>query len=283
MHRRRPPQPSATAPTPLRRGHLHRRQHIRNTSIRHVRPQAVLVRPQPRRPRLHPDPGCVPHSSRSSRRSPDRPDRSAEHRCRGHRTGCLELLRPRQPPAVDRHRRVRRPGPASDRRRHLVTPRPRHVPTRPSDTGESHPSTRRPSLARPLMTNPDTTIAASLRTALAGRKAIVICGRTDDAHAWQRLLATAAPAGSLVIALDEAARIRNAATVTGATAQLAWQHNALAGLDGTGWLAEQTDAFDPRREAVLILPDPLDPPAAGTRPRLGQRPAIGRLLEDKTV
>jgi hypothetical protein len=133
------------------------------------------------------------------------------------------------------------------------------------------------------MTAADMSITGLLHAAIADGKAVVVCGRIDDAAAWRQLLITIAPERSLVIALDEAARIQMASPVAGATAQLGWQHDAVAGLDGSGWLAEQADAFDPHGDAVLLLPDPLDPHHAGSRLRLGRRPAVGRLLEDKTV
>jgi hypothetical protein len=133
------------------------------------------------------------------------------------------------------------------------------------------------------MTPRDKSIADLLRASIGTGKAIVICGRTDDAEAWRQLFNTVAPERSLVIALDEEARVRALGTVSGATAQLGWQHDALAGLDGLGWLSEPADAFDPGREAVLLLPDPLDPQHAGSRRRLGRRSLVGRLLEDKTI
>jgi len=119
--------------------------------------------------------------------------------------------------------------------------------------------------------------AASIADLLPGTKIIAICGRADDAHAWRDLLG---PGRCLAVALDDAPR---EALFRGATDQLAWQHGTIAGLDGSGWLAPAADTFDPDNTAALVLPDPLDPPHAGTRRRLGRRPPAWRLFEDKTI
>lgn len=136
------------------------------------------------------------------------------------------------------------------------------------------------------MTGPDLLIRDLLLQILAGRRAIVLCGRDDDAAAWRGLLGRERPDRCMTVALDATARDRpgrQGHAGAGATGHLAWQHSVIAGLDGSGWLSQAADMFDPERKAVLILPDPLDPPAAGTRPRIGRRPAAWRLLEDKTT
>jgi len=129
---------------------------------------------------------------------------------------------------------------------------------------------------------PDELIRDHLQRVLAGRSVIVLCGREDDAVAWQRLLGER-PDRCLTIALDAAARRHCDHRAAGATGHLAWHHDIIAGLDGSGWLSQAADAFDPDRGAALVLPDPLDPPAAGTRSRIGRRPSGWRLLEDKTL
>jgi hypothetical protein len=86
---------------------------------------------------------------------------------------------------------------------------------------------------------------------------IVVCGRADDAWAWRDLLG---PARCLALPLDDPPPEVRTRTLRGASDHLAWQHRAIAGLDGSGWLARPADAFDPDRSAALILPDPLDPP-----------------------
>lgn len=111
-------------------------------------------------------------------------------------------------------------------------------------------------------------------------KLIVVCGRADDAAAWQDLLG---PARCLAIALDDAPPEVRPRTLRGASDHLAWQHHAVGGLDGSGWLAGPADAFDPDYTATLVLPDPLDPPNAGARRRFGVRQPAWRLFEDKTV
>lgn len=111
-------------------------------------------------------------------------------------------------------------------------------------------------------------------------KLIVVCGRADDAEAWQALLG---PARCLAIALDDAPSDVRPRTLRGASDHLAWQHRAVGGLDGSGWLAGPADAFDPDRIATLVLPDPLDPLEAGGRRRFGVRQPAWRLFEDKTV
>ncbi|WP_203907164.1 hypothetical protein [Rhizocola hellebori] len=65
--------------------------------------------------------------------------------------------------------------------------------------------------------------------------------------------------------------------------RLAFHHESIAGLNGTGPLSDIADRFDPQRLAALITPDPLDPPAAGSRRRLGRRRPMWRLCEDKGV
>ncbi|MFY1637117.1 hypothetical protein ACN27F_28220 [Solwaraspora sp. WMMB335] len=111
-------------------------------------------------------------------------------------------------------------------------------------------------------------------------KVIVVCGRADDAAAWQDLLG---PARCLALALDDAPPETRRRTLPGASSHLAWQHHAIGGLDGSGWLAGPADAFDPDNTATLVLPDPLDPPHAGVRKRIGVRQPAWRLFEDKTV
>ncbi|MFV2110257.1 hypothetical protein [Micromonospora sp. LOL_015] len=111
-------------------------------------------------------------------------------------------------------------------------------------------------------------------------KVIVVCGRADDAAAWQDLLG---PARCLALALDDAPPETRRHALPGASSHLAWQHHAIGGLDGSGWLAGPADAFDPDNAATLVLPDPLDPPHAGVRRRIGVRQPAWRLFEDKTV
>ncbi|WP_230415992.1 hypothetical protein [Micromonospora tarapacensis] len=111
-------------------------------------------------------------------------------------------------------------------------------------------------------------------------KLIVVCGRADDAAAWQELLGSAR---CLAIALDDAPPEARPRTLRGASDHLAWQHHAVGGLDGSGWLAGPADAFDPDYTATRVLPDPLDPPNAGVRRRYGTRPPAWRLFEYKTV
>lgn len=133
------------------------------------------------------------------------------------------------------------------------------------------------------MMQPDVLIREQLLRVLAGRRVIVLCGRADDAGAWQRLLGHERPDRCLTIALDTAAQGHPERRTAGATGHLAWHHNVISGLDGSGWLSRAADAFDQDRKAALLLPDPLDPPAAGTRLRIGRRHAAYRLLEDKTT
>jgi hypothetical protein len=120
---------------------------------------------------------------------------------------------------------------------------------------------------------------SSLTGLLPDGRVIVVCGRADDAQAWQDLLG---PARCLAIALDTAPPQEQTQVLRGASNHLAWQHQAIAGLDGSGWLARPADAFDPDQTATLLFPDPLDPPEAGRR-RFGRRHPTWRLFEDKTV
>jgi hypothetical protein len=111
-------------------------------------------------------------------------------------------------------------------------------------------------------------------------RVIVVCGRADDARAWQDLLG---PTRCLALALDDAPPETRRRTLRGVSDHLAWQHHAISGLDGSGWLAGPANAFDPENTATLVLPDPLDPPHAGVRRRIGIRQPTWRLFEDKTV
>ncbi|WFE22797.1 hypothetical protein O7621_05505 [Solwaraspora sp. WMMD937] len=122
--------------------------------------------------------------------------------------------------------------------------------------------------------------ALPINQLLPDGKVIVVCGRADDAAAWQDLLG---PARCLALALDDAPPETRRHALPGASSHLAWQHHAIGGLDGSGWLAGPADAFDPDNAATLVLPDPLDPPHAGVRRRIGVRQPAWRLFEDKTV
>ncbi len=119
-----------------------------------------------------------------------------------------------------------------------------------------------------------------LEELLAGAQFIVVCGRSDDASAWTNAFGSQR---CLAMSLDEAASKAPATMPGNESGRLAFHHEALAGLDGTGWLAGTADAFDAHQQAVLIAPDPLDPPQAGSRRRLGQRPSMWQLCEDKAV
>jgi hypothetical protein len=119
-----------------------------------------------------------------------------------------------------------------------------------------------------------------IKQLLPDGKVIVVCGRADDAAAWQDLLG---PTRCLALALDDAPPETRRRTLHGASDHLAWQHHTIAGLNGSGWLAGPADAFDPDNTATLALPDPLDPPHAGVRRRIGVRQPAWRLFEDKTV
>ncbi len=119
----------------------------------------------------------------------------------------------------------------------------------------------------------------SLTDLLPSGRYLVLCGRRDDAHAWQEFLG---PDRCLAIPLD-ARDAAPSSPLRGATSHLAWQHRLVAALDQPGPMTRQADAFDANREAVLILPDPLDPPLTGTRQVFGRRPALNRLLGNKTV
>jgi hypothetical protein len=124
------------------------------------------------------------------------------------------------------------------------------------------------------------TVMERLDKLLAGAQLIVVCGRSDDATAWTNAFGSQR---CLALSLDKAASKAHAAMPRNESGRLAFHHEALAGLDGTGWLAGAADAFDAHQQAVLIAPDPLDPPRAGSRRRLGQRPRMWQLCEDKAV
>lgn len=124
------------------------------------------------------------------------------------------------------------------------------------------------------------TAVERLDQVLGGAQLIVVCGRSDDAAAWTD---TFGSRRCLALSLDEAASKASGTLPSNESGRLAFHHDALAGLDGTGWLSDAADTFDPHQRAALILPDPLDPPRAGSRRRLGQRPRKWQLCEDKAV
>lgn len=122
-------------------------------------------------------------------------------------------------------------------------------------------------------------IDMNLTNLLPKGRFIVLCGRPDDATAWQDVLG---PDRCLALALDSAPA-PPIHTLRGASDHLAWHHQLIAGLDHPGWLTSQADAFDRQRAARLLLPDPLDPPQTGTRRGFGRRSPVWRVLENKTI
>jgi hypothetical protein len=108
---------------------------------------------------------------------------------------------------------------------------------------------------------------------------IVLCGRQDDALQWRDLLG---PDRCLALPLD-IPPLFPTRPLTGASAHLAWHHKLIADLDEPGWLTEQADSFDPRRQATLLFVDPLDPRRAGARRRFGGRSPLMRVLENKAI
>jgi hypothetical protein len=122
-------------------------------------------------------------------------------------------------------------------------------------------------------------MTAAIGDLLPAGLTIVVCGRSDDSRAWTDLIGASR---CLPIALDAATPEALPRLLTGASDELTWQYRTIAGLDGSGWLARPADRFDPGHQATLVLPDPLDPPAAGDRRRLGRRRAAWRLFENKT-
>jgi hypothetical protein len=109
---------------------------------------------------------------------------------------------------------------------------------------------------------------------------IVVCGREDDASAWRSILGAQR---CLALALDAAPSNVGPRQAHGATGLMNLHQADVAWMDGSGWLAAPADQFDPQREAGLLLPDPLDAPAAGPRRTIGARPLGWRLYEDKTA
>jgi hypothetical protein len=109
---------------------------------------------------------------------------------------------------------------------------------------------------------------------------IVVCGREDDVTAWRSLLGAQR---CLALSLDAAPSSARPRPAHGATDLMNLYQADVAGMDGSGWLAGPADRFDAQHKAGLLLPDPLDAPAAGPRRTIGARPASWRLYEDKTA
>jgi hypothetical protein len=128
-------------------------------------------------------------------------------------------------------------------------------------------------------------VAATLGVAFAGRPAVVFAAKPTDIPAWRTLLADAAE--TLVLDAGNPAPPGpgpDRPPARGAGEHLARQHDAIAALaTGGSALAAEVDRFDPHHHAVLVFPDPLDPPAWGRRPRLGPKNRAWAALEDKTA
>lgn len=125
-----------------------------------------------------------------------------------------------------------------------------------------------------------TTLREQIRQSIPADKVVITCGREDDAAAWRALLDVRR---CVAVALDTQMEGRPRELLTGASSYLTWQHDTIANIETDSWLARHVDRFDPDRKALLVIPDPFDPPQAGRRDRLGRRHPIARLLEDKTI
>ncbi|GAB2814256.1 hypothetical protein GCM10022221_10110 [Actinocorallia aurea] len=120
-------------------------------------------------------------------------------------------------------------------------------------------------------------IADGLAEVSEGRPVIVLSARDVDASHWEELL-TDAGSERLVISLEKETQAHR--RVSGPTSHIALHHETIARLTlGPSPL----DDFDPSGRAVLIVPDPLNPPLTGSRPRLGPRLPAWALVEDKML
>jgi hypothetical protein len=129
-------------------------------------------------------------------------------------------------------------------------------------------------------------IATALHDAVQGRPVIVFVPKSTDASHWRRLLADAGVSSALTVALDDPdliSRVLHGRRIAGPTGHLALQHHLIRNLTGLSPIAPVVMDFDPRHQAVVLAPDPLDLPSTGDRELLGAKTLASRLVEHKTI
>lgn len=129
-------------------------------------------------------------------------------------------------------------------------------------------------------------ITTALGSAVNDRPVIAFVPKAADASHWEQLLNDAGANDVLVIALDHGTydqRIRPRRPITGSTGHLAFHHEIIGNLTGSAPADPAIETFDPQHRALVIAPDPLDPPATGGRELLGAKTPAARLLEHKTI
>lgn len=120
---------------------------------------------------------------------------------------------------------------------------------------------------------------------LAGTKAVVICSQQADALEWRRLLATAGCTGVLVLAFDgpDLGPLLPSSCSRSAGQLITDRRSLIATLDGDSPSAGVVDRFDPDRQAVVLVTDPVDPPRLRRRRLFGAKHPSWSLCEHKSV
>jgi hypothetical protein len=129
-------------------------------------------------------------------------------------------------------------------------------------------------------------IAAALHDAVQSRPAIVFAPKGTDAPHWLRLLADAGVTNALTVAVDDSeliARMSGGHRIAGPTDHLAVQHQLIRDLTSVSPIDPVVMDFDPRHRAVVLAPDPLDPPWIGDRELLGSKTPASHLVEHKMI
>jgi hypothetical protein len=129
-------------------------------------------------------------------------------------------------------------------------------------------------------------IAAALHDTVQGRPVIVFTPKGTDAPHWLRLLADAGVSNALTVPVDDSellSRLSHGHRIAGPTGHLALQHQLIRNLTGVSPIAPMVMDFDPRSRAIVLAPDPLDPPWTGDRELLGAKHLVSHLVEHKTI
>lgn len=129
-------------------------------------------------------------------------------------------------------------------------------------------------------------ITIALHDAIEDRSAIVFLPKTTDVPHWKHLLNDAGINDTLIVALDDDTfqnRISLGRPITGSAGHVDFHHEIIRNLTGADPLDPSVEDFDPQHEAVVLAPDPLDPPATGGRELIGRKMSAIRLVEHKTI
>ena len=129
-------------------------------------------------------------------------------------------------------------------------------------------------------------IAASLREAIGKRRVLVFLPRGADAPHWESLLHEAGVDDVLLVELDDDKLLSTIGAhqpVSGVTSHLQLQHAIIDELTSSTPIDPVVQQFDPKHQAVVLAPDPLDLTSTGGREVLGPKSAAARVVEYKTI